>query len=413
MTTSKRSRLPGIGMSRNDILSHLDKIKLDPVRGHWSKAFRATPDVQDLGSKVYQDFFSDNGIFSLRVPYMRNIEEQVIEMCLSVVNGSDNSAGNMTNGGSESIYSALHAIREWAREHKPHVHEPKVLVPYSAHPTFSKGGHYFGLRIERIPLGDDFRVDVKAMAAAIDGDTVALVGSAPCWPYALYDPIEKIAALAIQHNLWMHVDACVGGYLAPFLTKLGYKLPRWDFTVPGVMSISADLHKYGYCPKPCSTILWQDASLQKYHFVHPSDWPGGQYSTTGFAGSRMGGAIFAAWAVMSYLGEDGYIRMAKRVMDLKAEITTKINEIDELEVWETDLLPLPIRGTGVDIGKVSAALMTRGYIILGTQQPPLINLPIDAAVDETVISTFLRDLKEIVVGITRGDIDSGSSLVYG
>lgn len=375
--------------------------------------FRATPDVQELSRQVYTEFFSDNGIFSYRVPYMQNIEQQVIEMCLSILNAAPGAAGNMTSGGSESIYSALHAIREWAKENKPHVKQPTIIAPYSAHPSFSKGCHYFGLRLKRIPLGTDFRADPAAMAEAIDEDTVAMVGSAPCWPYALYDPIEKIASIAKENGLWMHVDACVGGYLAPFVSKLGYDLPRWDFTVPGVMSISADLHKYGYCPKPCSTILWRDASLQKHHFVHPSDWPGGEYSTTGFAGTRIGGAIFAAWAVMNYLGHDGYLRMAKRVMDAREEMTKQINEIDELEVWSTHLLPLPVRGVGVDIGKVSAALSARGYIILGTQEPPLINIPIDPAVDELVMSTFINDLKDVVRGVVSGEIDSKSSLVYG
>ncbi|MEZ5929951.1 MAG: pyridoxal-dependent decarboxylase [Parvularculaceae bacterium] len=408
-----RLTLPAAGQSKDSIISSLEKIKLDPVRGHWSMVFRATPDVQELSRQVYTEFFSDNGIFSYRVPYMQNIEQQVIEMCLSILNAALGAAGNMTSGGSESIYSALHAIREWAKENKPHVKQPTIIAPYSAHPSFSKGCHYFGLRLKRIPLGTDFRADPAAMAEAIDEDTVAMVGSAPCWPYALYDPIEKIASIAKENGLWMHVDACVGGYLAPFVSKLGYDLPRWDFTVPGVMSISADLHKYGYCPKPCSTILWRDASLQKHHFVHPSDWPGGEYSTTGFAGTRIGGAIFAAWAVMNYLGHDGYLRMAKRVMDAREEMTKQINEIDELEVWSTHLLPLPVRGVGVDIGKVSAALSARGYIILGTQEPPLINIPIDPAVDELVMSTFINDLKDVVRGVVSGEIDSKSSLVYG
>jgi len=413
MIEKNRFPLPEKGLSQEEVLSHLDEIKLDPVRGHWSKAFRATPDVQKLGQAVYQNFFSDNGIFSRRVPYMRDIEGQVIDMCLSILNGGENSAGNMTSGGSESIYSALHAIREWAKEHKPQVKEPTVVVPYSAHPTFSKGCHYFGMKLVRVPLGSDYRADVKAMENAINEDTVAVVGSAPCWPYALYDPIEDIAALARKNDLWMHVDACVGGYLAPFAKKLGHDLKPWDFSVDGVTSISADLHKYGYCPKPCSTILWRDESLQKYHYVHPSDWPGGAYSTTGFAGTRIGGAIFAAWAVMNYLGEDGYLKMAKRVLDSRAELIRRINEIDELEVWETDLLPLPVRGTGVDIGKVSAAMYARGWIMLGNQEPPLLNLPIDAAVDETVIDCFMSDITEVVRGIVSGDIDSGSSLVYG
>ncbi len=413
MNDTSHHKLPENGWSQDKVLDHLEKIKPDPIRMHWAKAFRATPDVQDLSFKVYEEFFSDNGIFSARVPYMRDIEQQVLQMCLSLLNGGSMSAGNMTSGGSESVYSALHAMREWAKDHKPNCKTPTVIVPYSAHPTFTKGCHYYGLRIVRVAVGADYKADVHAMAALIDEDTIGIVGSAPCWPYGLYDPIEKLAVIAMENNLWMHVDACVGGYLSPFMEQLGHEIPSWDFRVHGVMSISADLHKYGYCPKPCSTILWRDTELQKYHHCHPSDWPGGEYHTTGFAGTRFGGAIFAAWAVMTYLGNDGYLKMARRILDTREKLTTRINAIPSLSVWKSELLPLAVEGVGIDIGKVSSALMTKGWIMLGTQEPPLLNLPIDAAMDDEVINTFITDLTEIVDGLTSGTIDAESKLVYG
>lgn len=413
MNDMTHHKLPRTGWDQCKILEHLEKIKPDPIRTHWAKAFRATPDVQNLSFKVYEEFFSDNGIFSARVPYMRDIEQQVLQMCLSLLNGGQKSAGNMTSGGSESVYSALHAMREWAKDHKPNCKTPTVIVPYSAHPTFTKGCHYYGLRIVRVAVSKDYKADIHAMAAEIDEDTIGIVGSAPCWPYGLYDPIEQLALIALENNLWMHVDACVGGYLSPFMEQLGHRIPNWDFRVPGVMSISADLHKYGYCPKPCSTILWRDLELQKYHHCHPSDWPGGEYHTTGFAGTRFGGAIFAAWAVMTYLGNDGYLKMANRILDSREKLTTQINAIPSLKVWPSELLPLAVEGVGIDIGKVSSALMDKGWIMLGTQEPPLLNLPIDAAMDDQVINTFIGDLNEIVDGLASGAIDAESKLVYG
>ena len=244
-------------------------------------AFRGPPDVQEVGRMAYDMFLSDNGIFSLRTEYMRRVEDEVIDMCVGLFHAADDASGTFTGGGSESNYSALHAMREWARQHHPQAVAPEVIAPYSAHPTFSKGCQYFGLKLVRTPLGPDLRADVPAMARAIGANTIGVVGSAPCWPYGLYDPIEAIGELAGRHRLWMHVDACVGGYLAPFVESLGQRLPLWDFRVPAVQSISADLHKYGYCPKPASTVLWRSAALKRFHHVHPEDWPGGPYQMQG------------------------------------------------------------------------------------------------------------------------------------
>jgi len=389
-----RIGFPQAGLSREEILGKLERMKYDEVRGHWSRAFRGPPDVQEVGARAYQMFLSDNGIFALRTEYMRSIEEGVISMCLGLFNSPPDASGTFTSGGSESIYSTLHAIREWAREHFPKVTQPRVVVPYSAHPTFSKGAHYFGLTLVRVPLGPDRRADVAAMEGAIDADTVAIAGSAPCWPYGLYDPIESLGGVAQRHGLWLHVDACVGGYLAPFATALGHKLPVWDFRIPAVQSISADLHKYGYCPKPASTVLWRSESLKRFHYVHPEDWPGSAYKMQGFAGSRTAGPIFAAWAVLQYLGREGYLRLTKALLAARQRMMQDIGAIPGLYALENDLLPIAIGSDSLDMQIVMGELRQAGWILVGASQPPLINVPLDAAADERVISTFMADLTE-------------------
>lgn len=375
--------------------------------------FRPTEDIQTLGRDVFREFFSDNGLFSLRVPYMRDIEVQVIDMCLSLMAGGPDSAGTLTSGGSESIYSALHAIRERAREQGRGGERPEVIAPYSAHPAFSKGCHYFDLTLTRIPLGNDLRADVQAMEAAVSDRTVAVIGSAPCWPYGLFDSITELGSVAERHNLWLHVDACVGGYLSPFAKALGMNIPAWNFEVPAVQSISADLHKFGYCPKPSSTVLWRSKDLLKYHYVHPRDWPGGEYASTGFAGSRNGGAIFAAWAVMKRLGFEGYLELTRKMVAQRQKLIDGINALGSLVVRETDLVPLPVEGVDVDVGLVSAELMKRGWIILGTQEPPLMNFPVDAATTDEVVETLLGDMRGIITDIKSGKISGESYLVYG
>jgi len=396
-----RTRLPQTGRPSQDIERELAALKLDEIHAHWSRAFRGPDDVQAVARQAYNTFLSDNGLFALRSDYLRETEEAVVSMCLDLFHAPADASGTFTSGGSESIYSALHAMREWGRERFAKVRRPRIVVPYSAHPTFSKGCHYFGLELIRTPLGKDLRADVAAIRKAITPDTIGVVGSAPCWPYGLYDPIEAIGDLAAEKGLWMHVDACVGGYLAPFAALLGLPLPTWDFRIPAVQSISADLHKYGYCPKPASTVLWRSESLKRFHHVHPDDWPGGPYKMQGFAGSRSAGPVFAAWAVMQYLGRDGYLRLARQVLDAKQQLVAGIRAIPGLEPLDNDLLPIAFGSSTLDMQVVLGELRKIGWILVAAAQPPLINIPVDAATDARVIEAFLADLR-VAADAARG-----------
>lgn len=404
--------LPPVGQSLGEVEAELTPLLPDPVRGHWRRAFRGPPDVRDVGQRIFELFQSDNGLMSLRSGWMGRIENEVIQMGLSLFHPPEDAAGNFTSGGSESIYCALHAIREWAREKFPGIEKPEIVAPYSAHPCFSKGCHYFGLKLVRVPLDQSRRASPPNVANAISKNTVALVGSAPCWPYGLYDPIEELAELAAAHNLWMHVDACVGGYLAPFVERLDTRLPAWDFRVRGVCSISADLHKYGYCPKPASTIFWRSRDLQRFHWVHPSDWPGGTYDMTGFAGTRTAGPIFAAWAVLRYLGEQGYLSLARRLLDLKARLLAGIDSIPGLHAWKNDLMPVVFESTQADITVIKGSLAELGWTVIGCADPPLINIPLDAGTDAVMVEAFVADLREIVARISAGKSMRKENLQY-
>jgi sphinganine-1-phosphate aldolase len=404
--------LPEHGTSREALTQELRGLSRDEARAHWARAFRGPPDVEEVAHFAYDLFRGDNGIFSLRAEHMRQIEQAVTDMCVSLFHPPPGAAGTFTSGGSESNYSALHAMREWAREARPEVREPEVVAPFSAHPSFSKGCHYFGLKLVRVPLGSDRRASVPQIAQAVNANTIGLVASAPSWPYGQYDPIDQIGAVALDRGLWLHVDACVGGYLAPFAERLGLRLPPWDFRVDAVRSISADLHKYGYCPKPASTILWRDEDMKRFHYVHPSDWPGGQYSTAGFLGSRPAGSIYAAWAVLRYLGSEGYLRLARHVLDAKRTMSDGINAIPGLRALESDLLPLAFGATDIDLMTVKGEMSNLGWILLGTADPPLINLPIDAAITDRVIDTFLDDLRQVATRIRGGTASAREELRY-
>jgi len=207
------------------------------------------------------------------------------------------------------------------------------------------------------------------------------------------DPIEAIGELAARRGLWLHVDACVGGYLAPFAERIGHVLPLWDFRIPTVQSISADLHKYGYCPKPASTVLWRSKDLMRFHHVHPEDWPGGAYQMRGIAGSRTAGPIFAAWAVLRYLGHEGYERLTRQVFRAQEKLIRGIESIDGLYTLRGDLPPLAFGSEALDMQLIMGELRKAGWILFASRQPPLINLPIDAALDDTIIETFLSELR--------------------
>jgi glutamate/tyrosine decarboxylase-like PLP-dependent enzyme len=400
-------------MAWEEIEGQLKGSVLDPVRGTWSKAMRGPKDVQEIGYKAFRRFHADNGFFSLYLPFIGDIESELMSMCTSLFNPQGDSTASMTSGGSESIFAAMHAAREWSYRNRPKMNPPEVIIPYSAHAAFDKACHYFNLKLVRTPIGDDYRADLEAMEQGINENTICLVGSAPCWSFGRYDPISEIGALAEKYNLWMHVDACVGGYLAPFVEKLGVELPPWDFRVPGVKSISADLHKYGYCPKPCSTIIWRSEGYLDYHYVHPENWPAGPYRMVGMAGSRSAGPIFAAWSVLKYLGEEGYVRLARQLMETKEKLTTGARAIDGLTTLDIDLMPMAIASTSVDLKKVMAGMTEKGWILLGNYEPPLINIPVDGATDDTVVDTFLTELKEVVKRAQSGDLKEESELRYG
>jgi glutamate/tyrosine decarboxylase-like PLP-dependent enzyme len=253
-------------------------------------------------------------------PSLVRYEAEVVAMALDMLEAPEGAGGGITTGGTESILMAVRTARDWAREHRPQAVRPELILPETAHPAFEKAAQLVGVSVRRMSRSPGYRADVEAMAAAVGDQTIMLVGSAPPYPYALVDPIERIAALAEQHGLWMHVDACVGGFVLPFVRELGHPVPPFDFAVPGVMSISADLHKFGYSGRGASLLLLRDKANERYQRFSSGAWPSGTYSTLNFGGSRNGGAIASSWAVMRYLGRSGYRSRVAGILKTKAKL---------------------------------------------------------------------------------------------
>lgn len=410
---SYKYSLPKSGASKADVLKRLDaftEMEPDMLHGRMtSYAMRGDEALQDVVHESFSRYFGHNALVRRYFPGFMQIEEEVISTVSSLISGGvDGIVTMLTSGGTESNFCGAHAAREWAKENLPHIKEPEIVAPYSIHPTFAKGCHYLGIKLTRVPLTDECRGDPEAIAAAISENTIGLAGSAPCWPHGLYDPIDKLAAIAKERGLWMHVDACVGGFMAPFVERAGYPVPPWDFRVPGVMSVSGDAHKYGYAAKPLSTINFRSEDLLQYHYVHPKEWPSSRYMAQAFSGSRPAGSTASLWGAFNYLGEEGYVDLARRAMENKQKLVDGIAAIDGLKPWNTDLTILVYGSDEIPVEQISGGMGKLGWPPAGTLEPPLMHLVIDAATEEAV-DLYLRDLRLVVEKIKAGeDIEEGS-----
>ena len=355
----------------------------------------AGEDVLEVAKQAYLMFFSENGLGPRAFGSLARFEADIVAMGLGLLNGGPDARGAMTTGGTESIFLAVKAARDQARCQRPGLAVPEIVLPFSAHPAFDKAAHFLGLATIRVPLRADFTADPAAMEAAITPATVMLVGSAPAYPHGVVDPIEAIAALARSRALWMHVDACVGGYIAPFARQLGYPIEAFDFAVDGVTSISADLHKYGYAAKGASTLFFRDAASFEFMEYRFDNWPRGQYSTRTLVGTRGGGAIAAAWAVMNYLGEEGYLRVTERVIATRRAIEEGLKPLGLQALGRPELSILAYGSPRHDMAAIGRGLGARGWMVGHVRQPDGIHLMLNLT-HEPVVAEYLADVAQAV-----------------
>jgi glutamate/tyrosine decarboxylase-like PLP-dependent enzyme len=384
------------GRPKDEILADMRTAKQRDVRWQEGKAFslvfHAGPEIDELLKEAYELFFSENGLNPTAFPSLRKFETEVVAMAASLLGGEGGVAGNLTSGGTESLLLAVKTARDWARRHRPEIERPEIVLPVTAHPAFDKAAHYFGLTAVHVPVRPDFRADIQAVEQAITPNTILLVGSAPSYPQGVVDPIAALAELAQSNGLLCHVDACVGGFMLPFVRRLGYPVPAFDFQVPGVTSISADLHKYGYAAKGASVILYREAELRRRQFFVYTDWPGGIYPSPTMVGTRPGGAIAAAWAVMNYLGEEGYLAIAGTVMETVGRIQAGIASIPCLQVLSNpEMSVMAIGSDRLNIYAVGDEMSLRGWHLDRQQFPPSLHLTVNYA-HCGVVEDFLRDL---------------------
>ncbi len=411
-------KMPKQGTSKDDIVVRMEKYRLADGDAAGSRLFSLVyttrPDVVDVAKDAYLRFFSENALNPMTFPSLRRFETEVLGMTQELFHAPEGAGGSMSSGGSESLLLAVKTARDWARATRPEIKEPEMLLPVTAHPALPKAAHMCGVKIVLVPTRADFTADVDAAKALFTDRTILVVGSAPQYPHAVMDPITDLAALAASRGVLCHVDACFGGFFLPWVEKLGHDVPPWDFRVPGVTSISADLHKYAYTAKGASTIIYRTKALRRHQYFVHADWPGGLFGSPSVLGTRPGGAIAAAWAVMNYLGEEGYLELARQAMSATGKILRGVAETPGLRTLGkpvmsaiaigADALAVPgPTGEGLDLYVLADLMQARGWRVDRGQNPPSLHLTISPAHD-ALAPTFVEDLR----ACTREVVESGA-----
>ncbi|MCR9270166.1 MAG: aspartate aminotransferase family protein [Hyphomonadaceae bacterium] len=356
--------------------------------------FNAGEEIAQIQKEAYAAFMSENGLGPLAFPSLAQMEKDVVSMGLGLLHGPEGSTGAMTSGGTDSITMAIKTARDFARAQGRARDRANIVLPFSAHLAFDKAAHLMDIEVRRIPVKTDgsYEADIPEMAAACDDETIMMVGSAPNFPHGIIDPIEALSEVAVARGLWLHVDACVGGYFAPFARMNGVPVPAFDFELPGVQSMSADLHKYGYAAKGASTVLFRSEALFEHMPFDMNQWSGAPMKTPTLAGTRPGGAISAAWAVMNHLGIDGYKRLQGQVCATRARVEDGVKRLG-FEVLGNPLLGLiAFRHPEHHAFAIYGEIYRRGWFTSVTKSPPSLHLMLSPK-HADFIDDYLRDLE--------------------
>ncbi len=404
------NQLPPHGRTWEKVKAEMEVAQKDDSPWHSERMFIGGSyfggeDVVEVANEAYQMYINYNALYATKVfPSLVRYETDIVGTLLEMMNAPIGASGSITTGGTESLIMAVKTAHAWAHDHRPGATAPEIVVPHAAHPAFDKTAHLMGIKVVRMTQSPDFRADLEAIERSINDNTIMLAASAPSYPFGVIDPIPEIASLAEKHGLWLHVDACHGGFIFPFARKLGYSIPAYDFAVPGVTSISVDVHKLGYANKGVSTLLLRAASLETYQRYTFEDWPSGTYSTQNLMGSRSGGGLASAWAVMNYLGEEGYLERVSKILDTRERFLDSIRGINELEIWgEPQAYLIAFGSRVVDIFAVDEGMTDRGWLSSRLVAPPSIHLFLDMS-HAFIVDDYLRDLAEVVRGVKHGKV---------
>lgn len=420
--------LPATGRPRAEVLADMQALA-QRERERWHDGFVSGAvyhgDDEHVAflSQVYAEFSQTNPLHADVWPSVVKYEAEIIAMTADLL-GADTVeargpwpgpvAGVVSSGGTESIMLAMKTYRDWARAERG-IRAPEVVAPSTAHVAFDKAAQSFGIELVRVPVGPDFRADIEATRRAIGRNTICVVGSAPAFPHGTIDPIEALSELARARGIGFHTDACLGGFVLPFAREMGWPVPRFDFSLPGVSSISADTHKYGYAAKGTSVVLYRSAALRRYQYFTATDWPGGMYLSPTFAGSRPGALSAACWAAMMATGHEGYRDATQAVLECAREIREGIAAIPGLRVLGDPLFVIAFASDELDIYRVLDAMTKKHWNLNGLHKPPAVHLCVTLRHTQPgVAARFLADLAQAAAEVRANpQAKGGMAPIYG
>jgi len=411
-------QIPKQGLTREEILATLQAFKgrdMDWKTGRvWCYVYNPGEDPAEVTREAYLSFLTENGLDPTVFPSMLKLETEVVRAVIHLLRGDSNAVGHLTTGGTESIMLAVKTARDKARAEHPGITRPEMVLPKTAHAAFHKAAHYLSVKPVIVDIDPrTFKVHAEDMRRAITPNTVLLVASAPNYSQGVIDPIGEIGKIAQGKNLLFHVDGCVGGLHLSFMRKLGYNLPDFDFTVPGVTSISTDLHKYGYAAKGCSVIMYRSREIRKYQIFACTDTTAYTLINPTVLSTKSGGPMAGAWAILNFLGEEGYMRIIQEVQEATRKLIDGVNSIDGLQVLgEPAMCMFSFKSDVINVYQLADQMNQRGWYIQGQFSTPLTPRNLHISVNHGTIhnvDALLKDLREcveIVKGMTP--IDSGA-----
>jgi sphinganine-1-phosphate aldolase len=412
--------LPPKGIPATQVFDELESLRADDVDWRngkvFSLAYYAGPQAIAVAEDAYRRFSGENALSTDAFPSLRIMQQDVLSMVGPWLGAHKDSAGFMTSGGTESILMVVKAARDQFAQTRG-VTTPNIVLPTSAHAAFEKACHYFGVESRRSAVGQDWRADIAAMERLIDDNTVMLVASAPQYPQGVVDDVTGIAALASSRGINCHVDACMGGVTLAYLVKLGLPIPAWNLSVSGVTSISVDLHKYGYTSKGASVVMYSSKSLRAHQGFFTDNWLGGMYASSGMLGTKSGGSIASAWAVLRHLGDDGYTALVRQTRNATEQLANHIVAHPHLVLRAYPDSTLICFGAAdpsvLNVFAVADELRIRGWYVDRQTPPDSLHCTVNA-IHHDKIDAFVVDLDasiELVLS-TRlsGDVGSYGNL---
>ncbi len=416
--------IPIHGISKDEILKQMSEFK-QKEQDKWKNGFvsgavyHGDNEHIEFLNKVLAINSQSNPLHSDIWPSTAKYEAEIVSMTAKMmhadaVTGKDEVCGTVSSGGTESIMLAMKTYRDWARKEKG-IKKPEMVVPITAHAAFDKASQYFGIKMIHVDVDNNYAAKLKDVKKAVNKNTIVIVGSAPTFPHGIIDPISEMSEIARKRKTGFHTDACLGGFVLPWAEKLAYDVPLFDFRLPGVTSMSADTHKYGYAAKGTSVVLYRNLKLRHYQFYTTSDWPGGLYFSPTFAGSRPGALSAACWATLLAVGEKGYLEATEKIMKAAEKIKKGISEIPELYILGNPLWVISFGSKELDIYKVLDAMTNRSWSLNGLHKPSAVHIAVTLRhTQEGVAERFVKDLKDAVAEVkTQAKTKGGMAPVYG